>query len=132
PPSVPRHFSFHISSNRSRAFSSRSLSMRVPFAVSFVVVLGGLFGWLTASGLAPVRVVAQEKSPASATLDRTVLPIPEPKIVPSTELDVRNAKAPPRFQVKAPDGAPNVLIILIDDMGFGQSSASAGPAPRPT
>src|SRR5262245_63634442 len=104
--------------------------MRVPFAVSFVVVLGGLFGWLTASGPAPVGAVAQEKSPASAALDRTVLPIPEPKIVPSTELDVRNAKAPPRFQVKAPADAPNVLIILIDDMGFGQSSAFGGQIGR--
>ena len=35
-------------------------------------------------------------------LDRTVLPIPEPKLAPITELDARNAKAPPRFEVKAP------------------------------
>jgi arylsulfatase len=106
--------------------------MRIPFAVALVVGLGGLFGWLAASGPVPVRVVAQEKSPAADSLDRTVLPIPEPKIVPSTELDVRNAKAPPRFQVKAPDQAPNVLIILIDDMGFGQSSAFGGPIHMPT
>ena len=48
------------------------------------------------------------------------------------ELDVRNAKAPPRFEVKAPAGAPNVLIVLIDDMGFGQSSAFGGPIHMPT
>jgi arylsulfatase A-like enzyme len=65
-------------------------------------------------------------------LDRTVLPIPEPKRVPITTLDARNAKAPPRFQVKAPINAPNVLIVLIDDMGFGQSSAFGGPIHMPT
>jgi arylsulfatase len=61
------------------------------------------------------------------TLNRTVLPIPEPKNKPITILDARNAKAPPRFQVKAPEGAPNVLVILIDDQGFGVSSAFGGP-----
>ncbi len=65
-------------------------------------------------------------------LDRTILPIPEPKRVPVTTLDARNAKSPPRFQVKAPINAPNVLIVLIDDMGFGQSSAFGGPIHMPT
>lgn len=65
-------------------------------------------------------------------LDRTVLPIPEPKAIPITELDARNAKAPPRFEVKAPQGAPNVVIVLIDDIGFGHSSAFGGPIHMPT
>ncbi len=72
------------------------------------------------------------QTPLSDNLDRTVLPIPEPKRAPITELDVRNVKAPPRFEVKAPAGAPNVLIVLIDDMGFGQSSAFGGPIHMPT
>ena len=61
-----------------------------------------------------------------------VLPIPEPKAPVYTELDARDAKPPPRFEVKAPEGAPNVLIVLIDDMGFGQSSAFGGPIHMPT
>ena len=65
-------------------------------------------------------------------LDRTSLPIKEPAYPPITELDARNAKAPPRFEVKAPQGAPNVLIVLIDDMGFGMSSAFGGPIKMPT
>jgi arylsulfatase len=64
--------------------------------------------------------------------DRTTLPIPEPTYPPSTVLDVRNATPPPRFEVKAPEGAPNVLIVLIDDMGFGQSEAFGGPIHMPT
>ncbi len=74
--------------------------------------------------------------PASAQqpdkLDRTVLPIPEPKSAPITELDARKAKAPPRFEVKAPKGAPNVVIVLIDDMGFGQPSTFGGGVAMPT
>ena len=55
--------------------------------------------------------------------DRTTLPIQEPKYPNSTVLDVRNATPPERFQVKAPAGAPNVIIVLIDDMGFADTSA---------
>jgi arylsulfatase len=64
--------------------------------------------------------------------DRTALPIPEPSTPPITEVDARKATPPPRFQVTAPAGAPNVLIVLIDDMGFGQSSAFGGPIRMPT
>src|SRR3954453_12719437 len=65
-------------------------------------------------------------------LDRTVLPIIGPKLAPVTILDARDAKAPPRFEVKAPQGAPNVVIVLIDDIGFGSSSAFGGPVHTPT
>jgi arylsulfatase len=65
-------------------------------------------------------------------LDRTVLPIAEPKRPVVTEIDVRKAKAPPRFEVKAPAKAPNVVIVLIDDMGFGVPSTFGGPVAMPT
>jgi arylsulfatase A-like enzyme len=45
----------------------------------------------------------------------------------ATELDVRNATPPPRFEVKAPEGAPNVVLVLIDDLGFAGTSAFGGP-----
>ncbi len=64
--------------------------------------------------------------------DRSVLPIHEPTYPAITELDARNAKAPARFQVTAPDKAPNVVIVLIDDIGFGHSSAFGGPINMPT
>jgi arylsulfatase A-like enzyme len=65
-------------------------------------------------------------------LDRSVLPIAEPAQKPITTLDARDAKAPPRFEVKAPADAPNVVIVLIDDIGFGASSAFGGPIRMPT
>jgi arylsulfatase A-like enzyme len=64
-------------------------------------------------------------------LDRTKLPIAEPNYPHSTVLDARDAKAPPRFEIKAPATAPNVLIVLIDDMGFGMPSAFGGPVRMP-
>jgi arylsulfatase len=69
---------------------------------------------------------------AQSVLDRTTLPIPEPKIPPSTVLDVRNATPPARFEVTAPDGAPNVLIVLVDDLGFAGTSTYGGPISTPT
>src|SRR6185369_724032 len=78
------------------------------------------------------NVFAQKPAASSAPLDRTVLPIAEPNYPHITEIDARKAKAPPRFEVKAPANAPNVLVILIDDMGFGQSSVFGGPIHMPT
>lgn len=65
-------------------------------------------------------------------LDRTVLPVREPTHPAITELDVRKAQAPPRFEVKAPKGAPNVVIVLIDDMGFAHPSTFGGAISMPT
>jgi arylsulfatase len=68
---------------------------------------------------------------AADALDRTVLPIAEPKPPRYTELDVRKTQPPPRFEVKAPAGAPNVIIVLIDDIGFGGPTTFGGPIPTP-
>ena len=93
---------------------------------------GAIFGWLAAAGASPGLAQAEDKPVASDQLDRTVLPIHEPAVAPITTLDARDAKAPPRFEVKAPQNAPNVVIVLIDDIGFGSSSAFGGPINMPT
>jgi arylsulfatase len=77
-------------------------------------------------------MVPLSAQPATDTLNRTVLPITEPTSPPITEQDARKAKAPPRFEVKAPATAPNVVIVLIDDIGFGHSSTFGGPIHMPT
>jgi arylsulfatase len=75
---------------------------------------------------------AQQKQVATGKLDRTVLPIPEPKRPLYTELDVRNATPPAHFEVKAPAGAPNVMVVLVDDLGFAGTTAFGGPVGTPT
>jgi len=72
-----------------------------------------------------------ESPPVAGELDRTVLPIREPIRQTYTELDARNVTAPERFEVKAPKGAPNVVVILIDDIGFGASDHFGGPIAMP-
>jgi arylsulfatase A-like enzyme len=84
-------------------------------------------GFALAAAVAPVG--AQQ---GPYPIDRSVLPIAEPKPASITTLDARDATAPPRFEVKAPQGAPNVVIVLIDDIGFGASSAFGGPIRMPT
>jgi arylsulfatase A-like enzyme len=79
----------------------------------------------------PEPVVPAAAAQAGA-IDRTVLPIQGPTRPTITTLDARDATAPPRFEVKAPEGAPNVVIVLIDDIGFGHSSAFGGPIHMPT
>jgi arylsulfatase A-like enzyme len=65
-------------------------------------------------------------------IDRSVLPLQAPAQKPITTLDARDATPPPLFQVKAPDDAPNVLVILMDDIGFGGTSLVGGPISTPT
>ena len=72
-----------------------------------------------------------EQSNASVELDRTILPIAAPKPPVYTDLDVRNTTPPPSFQVTAPDGAPNVLLVLVDDLGFAGTSKFGGPVGTP-
>ena len=71
------------------------------------------------------------KTPSSA-MDRRVLPIQEAEPPTIHEIDARKAKAPAQVEVKAPAGAPNVVVVLIDDIGFGQASAFGGPIHMPT
>jgi arylsulfatase len=67
-------------------------------------------------------------------LRRDVLPIPDPIWVGLTTYDAKDPDTtfPPITPVRPPAGAPNVLLILIDDAGFGSSSAFGGPCSTPT
>ena len=89
-------------------------------------------GLTTPAQAEPKAALPTPSGVAQSEIDRTVLPIPEPTHKPITELDARRAKAPPRFEVKAPQGAPNVVIVLLDDMGFGNPSTFGGPIAMPT
>jgi len=66
-------------------------------------------------------------------LQRDILPIPDPRFVGLTTYDAKdpNTKFPPIRRLRPPAGAPNILIVLIDDAGFGSSSAFGGPCRTP-
>jgi arylsulfatase len=65
---------------------------------------------------------------------REILPIPDPKYVGLTTYDAKdpNTKYPPITRLRPPAAAPNVLVVLIDDVGFGASTAFGGPCNTPT
>jgi arylsulfatase A-like enzyme len=65
---------------------------------------------------------------------RTVLPIPDRAYTGEVLYDAKNpdAKFPPIQPLRPPEGAPNVLIVLIDDVGFGAASTFGGPCETPT
>jgi arylsulfatase len=67
-------------------------------------------------------------------LQREVLPIPDRPYTGVIKYDAKDpeAKFPPIEPLLPPSGAPNVLVILIDDVGFGASSAFGGPCQTPT
>jgi arylsulfatase A-like enzyme len=99
-----------------------------------VIAAGALAGWLTASAGLPAAG-AQDKKPDTAPAGATPSVLPRPDFhflggVGRTYLD----SDPPQFPqpVQAPKGAPNVVLILIDDAGFGQFSAFGGAVPSPT
>jgi hypothetical protein len=66
-------------------------------------------------------------------IQRNVLPLPDqPRTGPITyDAKDPDTKFPPISQLRPPKGAPNVLLILIDDAGFGSSSAFGGPCQTP-
>jgi arylsulfatase len=68
------------------------------------------------------------------SIQRSVLPIPDRKPVSLTTYTAKDpdTKFPPITPLRPPSGAPNVLIVLLDDVGFGASSAFGGPSQTPT
>jgi arylsulfatase len=66
--------------------------------------------------------------------DRSILPIPDRDEPGPTILDAKDPAAtfPAIEPLRPPAGAPNVLIVLIDDAGFAASSAFGGPCSTPT
>ena len=77
-----------------------------------------------------------EPTPADRTdtIQRTVLPIPDRPYLGVRPLEARDpaAKFPPIQPLRPPHDAPNVLVVLLDDVGFGASSTFGGPCHTPT
>jgi arylsulfatase A-like enzyme len=110
---------------RQKAMQTRVNPKLLAWTVVATVAVGTAIGsaWAQSKGTA---------TPVPAALNRKELPIAEPKYPLATELDARKATPPPRFEVKAPKDAPNVIVFLIDDIGFGHTAPFGGAIPTPT
>jgi arylsulfatase len=82
--------------------------------------------------LSSISVSALIATACAQEPNRAILPITPPpfsgKIAPS----VQDSTSAPTWVVRAPQGAPNVLLILIDDAGFAQTATFGGLIPTPT
>ncbi|KKW91768.1 hypothetical protein CAF53_17110 [Sphingobium sp. LB126] len=64
--------------------------------------------------------------------DRTSLPLPDPAFKGTVGRTYRDSTpAVPHQAVQAPKGAPNIVVILLDDAGFGQYATFGGAIPSP-
>src|SRR4051794_33834683 len=86
---------------------------------------------MTANSLGTPSNSASTGPPAPGS--RSVLPIPKRSKPVLTTYDAKDPDTafPPIEPLRPPEGAPNVLIILLDDIGFGASSTFGGPCPTP-
>ncbi|HEY2787506.1 MAG TPA: arylsulfatase [Fimbriiglobus sp.] len=97
-----------------------------------VLVVGGFFGWLAASGRLNIALAQDKKAELTPAQTATVLPVPPAPF--KGRIAVRAKDSIPDFPqpVQAPKGAPNILLVLLDDVGYGATSTFGGPCNTPT
>jgi len=83
------------------------------------------------AGLALLGGIDLPTSAAEPTATPAVLPQSPPPFRGTINLRAKDSKPDFPQPVAAPEGAPNVLLILLDDVGFGASSTFGGPCQTP-
>jgi len=103
---------------------------RVHLSVLSLLIVMGLFGWLAASGRLAETFGQDAKAPPAM---RGSVQLPQPDPVFKGRIGETYKDSTPDYPqpVKAPKGAPNVLLVLLDDVGFGMCSTFGGPVPTP-
>src|SRR5208283_3327346 len=93
-----------------------------------------MVAWLlTASTLHAQQTTGVPGSPdATTTIDGRYIPPPPPKFQGEINLNAIDSKPAWPARVVPPKGAPNILLILTDDVGFGAPSTFGGVIPTPT
>ena len=92
--------------------------MNIPFRYLIVV-----------AALSPAYAIGQA---ATDEFNRSILPIPDQPFKGKIGLRAGDSVKDFPKEIKAPKDAPNILLILTDDVGFGASSTFGGPVPTPT
>src|SRR3954465_515886 len=94
----------------------RSPNMKTKKQLTTLILLGAFIGGVQATLSAAENVLPKPEPPFKGKIGRTV------------------KESTPDFpkEVQAPKGAPNVLLIMTDDVGFGASSTFGGPIQTPT
>ena len=106
----------------------------IVLALCLALAAGGLIMGCGSDGQQPQakqETLPQQKT-ATASPTENVLPKPEPPFKGKIGRTVKNSTPDFPKGVSAPEGAPNILLIMTDDVGFGASSTFGGPIKTPT
>ena len=106
------------------------MSTRSPIIV--LVLMGGLLGAVTEQILKRATL-AQDTKPAETPTAGTSVVLPSPPSPFHGDINLRAKQSTPDFPqpAQAPKNAPNVLLVLLDDVGFGAPSTFGGPCATP-
>ena len=102
-------------------------SHQIVISIAGFIALGCVSAWAQGSPTPPPGSPA-----ATTTIPSDVLPPFPQKFGGQIELNAAQSKPFWPARVTPPKGAPNVLLILIDDEGFGAPSTFGGVIPTPT
>ena len=102
------------------------MGTRTRLAVTALLGVGALLGSLVAAGRLNENLAQDTKSQPGVQL-----PLPDPGFKGKIGETYKDSTADYPQPVKAPKGAPNVLVVLLDDVGFGMTSTFGGPVPTP-
>lgn len=92
----------------------------------------GKIGWRTgAAALAMAGAASAHPAAADSQPARTILPVPAAPFTGTVAENVLDATGFAQAAIQAPAGAPNVFLMMSDDVGFAMSSAFGGPVPTP-
>jgi arylsulfatase A-like enzyme len=120
------------------------ITHRLMFSVAAFLALGSISAWaqtLTPSTVAPVTVIGADArettgapgSPdATTTIDGRYIPPPPQKFQGEINLNATQSQSAWPATVVPPKGAPNILLIMTDDVGFSAPSTFGGVIPTPT
>ncbi|MFZ0399658.1 MAG: sulfatase-like hydrolase/transferase, partial [Pseudolabrys sp.] len=100
--------------------------------LAVVATASGLIVWATVSALAQGTSGVPGSPSATIAIDGKQLPPPDPKFGGVIKDDALQSKPWWAPRVVPPKGAPNVLLIITDDAGFGVPSTFGGVIPTPT
>ena len=91
-----------------------------------------LLSFLLAVSLVPLSLVSLQVPALSQTAaDRTLLPLPDTPSGGRAGLTVKDSLMPRIEPIRPPAGAPNIVIVLLDDVGFGATGTFGGPVATP-
>ena len=78
-----------------------------------------------------LALVASCTQPQKQEKSENSLPYPPPEFNGKIGTTFEDSDEDYPQPLKAPEGAPNVIVVLLDDVGFGQAGVTGGPIPTP-